>query len=285
MVYTVERVDSPIKTSSRGVLEFGRPENGLCWAIDGEGTGMYISLELFAMVQGQTSMIIGLESMGGEMVKYKVNGKALENLLHKFSQKVDSLARANRWAELNVPESNFLQLQRLVEAPFVSGHCLISGLEPHRTPKGPEHQRQSAVEDICRVVIGEGMTQMTTEDARVLANGTAEPLKMRNLGWERLKFDRTSYIVSLEVEATIGLGSPIRTHDRVLMGPNPTPNTKKGDYAIRQFLREKEASSLANARGENRDIGVVLLRGLTRIAEVDDAILRRTREYYRGRSA
>ena len=154
MVYTTERVDSPIKTSDRGVLEFGRPENGLCWATEGEGMGMYTSLELFTMVQGQTSMIIGLESMGGEMVKYKVNSKALESLLHKFSLKVDSLARANRWAELDVPESNFLQLQRLVEAPFFSGHCLISGLEPHRTPKGPEHQRQSAVEDMCRVVIG-----------------------------------------------------------------------------------------------------------------------------------
>jgi hypothetical protein len=31
MVYTVERVDESIKTNSKGILEFGRPENGFCW--------------------------------------------------------------------------------------------------------------------------------------------------------------------------------------------------------------------------------------------------------------
>ena len=136
MVYTVERVDASIKTNSKGILEFGRPENGFCWMVGDEGIITYSSLELFTMVQGRNSMIIGLESMDGEMIKYKVNGKTLETLLHKFSHKVDALARANRWAELEVPESSFLQLHRLVEAPFISGHCLISGLEPYRMPKG-----------------------------------------------------------------------------------------------------------------------------------------------------
>ena len=137
---------------------------------------------------------------------------------------------------------------------------------------------------MCRVVIGDGMTQMTMEDSRVLASGIAEPLKLRNLGWDKLKFDRPSYLVSLEAETSIGLGAPsgMRVYDRVLMGPNTTTNTKKGDYAIRQFLREKEASYITNIRKENRDIGVVLIRGLTRIAEIDDVILRRTREHYRG---
>jgi hypothetical protein len=91
-------------------------------------------------------------------------------------------------------------------------------------------------------------------------------------------------MVSLEYEATIGLGTPIglKTYDRVLMGSNPTPNSKKGDYAIRQFLREKEASFLANFQGSIGDVGIVLIRGLTKIVEIDDVILRRTREYYRG---
>jgi hypothetical protein len=113
-------------------------------------------------------MIIGLESAEGVMVKYKVNARALESLLHKFSLKVDSLAKANRWAELDVPESNILQLQRLVEAPFATEFCLISGLESHRMPRGNEQQRQSAVEDLCKVVIGDGMTQMTVVDREQL---------------------------------------------------------------------------------------------------------------------
>jgi hypothetical protein len=106
---------------------------------------------------------------------------------------------------------------------------------------------------------------------------------MRKLGWEHMRFDRPSYLVPLESETTVGLGAQtdIRVYDRVLMGPNPTSNSKKGDYAIRQFLREREANYLVNTQGDIKDIGIVLIRGLTKIAEIDDAIMRRTREYYR----
>jgi hypothetical protein len=229
------------------------------------------------MVNGQGAMIIGMESPDGSTVKYKVNPKALEILLHKFSRKVESLSKANRWAELEIPESSFLMLSKLAEAPFVAKHCLISGLEPHRMPRGKEQQRQSSVEDLCKVVIGEGLTQMSVEDSKVLGSGIADPLRMRNLGWDKLKFDRPSYLVSLEFEAAVGLGSPSnqRVYDRVLMGQSATANSRKGDYAIRQFLREKEASCLTNVLKGGGDIGVVLIRGLTRIAEIDDAILRR----------
>jgi hypothetical protein len=74
---------------------------------------------------------------------------------------------------------------------------------------------------------------------------------MRNLGWDKLRFERPSYLVPLEFETSVGhdvtMGS--RVYDRVLMGPNSAPNTKKGDYAIRQFLRPKEAIQLEKVQG------------------------------------
>ena len=95
MVYTLERVDAPVKTPTKGVIEFWGPVNGLCWMVGEEGVGTHSALELYPMVQNQPSMIIGLESAEGVMVKYKVNARALESLLHKFSLKVDSLAKAS----------------------------------------------------------------------------------------------------------------------------------------------------------------------------------------------
>ena len=62
MVYTLERVDAPVKTPTRGVIEFGSPVNGLCWMVGEEGVGTHSALELYPMVQNQSSMIIGLES-------------------------------------------------------------------------------------------------------------------------------------------------------------------------------------------------------------------------------
>jgi hypothetical protein len=46
MVYTLERVDAPVKTSNKGVIEFGVPVNGLCWMVGEEGTGTCSALEL-----------------------------------------------------------------------------------------------------------------------------------------------------------------------------------------------------------------------------------------------
>jgi len=151
-------------------------------------------------------------------------------------------------------------------------------------PKGNEQQKQVAVENICKVVIGDGVSQMSTDAARLLASGNAHPIRMRNLGWDKLRFERPSYLVPLEFETSVGhdvtMGS--RVYDRVLMGPNSAPNTKKGDYAIRQFLRPKEAIQLEKVQGEVKDVGVVLLRGLTKILEIDGELLRRTREHYRS---
>ena len=107
------------------------------------------------------------------------------------SLKVDSLAKASRWAELDVPDSNFLELNRLAEAPFATEFCLISGLESHRMPRANEQQRQSAVEDLCKVVIGDGMTQMTVEDSRKLASGAVEPDKAEKLRLGQIEIRQT----------------------------------------------------------------------------------------------
>jgi hypothetical protein len=218
-----------------------------------------------------------------ESYKYIVNTKALESLLHKFSLKVDALARSSRWGELELPESSFTQLHRFIERPFLSSHCLISGIDSHRMPRGTEQQRQKAVEDMCKVVIGDGVVQMSSEDASMLSRGIANPIRMRNLGWEKLKNDRPSYLVALESNAHVWdyMTAGPKVYDRVLMGPSVIPTSKRGDYAIRQFLRPKEAEHLAKIRGEVKDVGLVLIRGLTKIVEIDEAILRRTREHYR----
>jgi hypothetical protein len=70
---------------------------------------------------------------------------------------------------------------------------------------------------------------MTVEDSRALGSGIADPIRMRNLGWDKLKFNRPSYLVSLEFEASIGLGTPmgLRVYDRVLMGTKPDPEFKE----------------------------------------------------------
>jgi hypothetical protein len=135
-------------------------ENGECSAPD-----------LFHMIQGQSSIVIEFENVNEPGSKYRVNPRALENILHKFSLKVETIAKTPRWAELELPDSCLTQLHRFIEPPFVSGHCLVSGIEPLRMPKGNEQQKQVAVENICKVVIGDGVSQMSTDAARLLRVG------------------------------------------------------------------------------------------------------------------
>jgi hypothetical protein len=195
-VYTVERVDAPINSNESSDLRFGRPENGAFWMLGKDDVGTMAARDLHRLVQSQTGIVIEFIQSEGEYkesYKYIVNTKALESLLHKFSLKVDGLARASRWGELELPESSFTQLHRFIERPFLSGHCLISGIDSHRMPRGTEQQRQKAVEDMCKVVIGDGVVQMSSEDASMLSRGIANPIRVRNLGWEKLKNDRPSY--------------------------------------------------------------------------------------------
>ena len=77
---------------------------------------------------------------------YRVSTIALEILLQNLTKKIEYLSKANRWAELEQPDTKLGPLDRLLEEPFEANYCLISGLESHRTPKGTESQRQMAVE-------------------------------------------------------------------------------------------------------------------------------------------
>ena len=52
-----------------------------------------------------------------------------------------------------------------------------------------------AVEGMCRVVIGDGDTLISVEDVARLTSGENKPIRLRTLGWDKVSFDRVSYLV------------------------------------------------------------------------------------------
>jgi len=63
----------------------------------------------------------------------------------------------------------------------------------------------------------QGFFFSTMEETLLLGSGRADPIRLRNLGWGYQRFDRPSFLVSLESEALVGPIVPQgpRIYDRV----------------------------------------------------------------------
>ena len=138
-----------------------------------------------------------------------------------------------------------------------------------------------------------GMTTRAKADEKWLTNIRSRHtrlLKLSDLGWAQLPKERMFALVKLETSIMVGvsmIGGTPRT-ERIEVG---SENSDLPEYYTRQFVTEAEANFLKEVErrvGSDPGVNAIMggVRGLQRLTEVDDCLLRMTKngyeEYFKG---
>ena len=210
----------------------------------------------------------------------------MDGALNRLYEKIARIAGERRWAKTDQPYTILRGLERSIDGPFFSDYCLIAGLQCKYLNNG-RLSAQGADKIAHAVSFGVAESEAKRDELTACLDGTKPPIRPRNMGWGRYEFDRLMYLIALEspIEVGVTLMGGTMTYNRIrLAGDNRDNSNVGGEWVTRQFLTLDEARSYKlieeNESTQGRDVVIAGIRGLPRVLEIDNALIRRVRQSY-----
>jgi hypothetical protein len=221
-------------------------------------------------------------------VIYKVEVWGLEGVIDRLYQRISQLSRKKRWSRSKIPDSSLRDIEKSIDETFSSKHCLITGVQSKHLINGKISE--IGISKIALAVKGGVMDngpRMLPIELTRLRDGNNRPLRSRDFQWGRWKHDKMMFLVELESTIEVGTkldgGHPIYNRIRV-SAQEENRGGISGEWVIRQYLRSGEAEFIMRVvKSQERggtDAVVAGVRGLTKVLEIDNALLREVRKYY-----
>ena len=286
-ISTIGRPRNPIKeTGLKTDILFGVEDKGEHY-MKREGDNDYLYPSELA------SKIDECKSKGGIVLEFtgvkgqfRVATKSLDGALNRLYEKIARIAGERRWAKTDQPNTILRGLERSIDGPFFSDYCLIAGLQCKYLNNG-RLSAQGADKIAHAVSFGVSESEAKRDELTACLDGTKPPIRPRNMGWGRYEFDRLMYLIELEspIEVGVTLMGGTMTYNRIrLAGDNRDNSNVGGEWVTRQFLTLDEARSYKlieeNETTQGRDVVIAGIRGLPRVLEIDNALIRRVRQSY-----
>ena len=159
----------------------------------------------------------------------------------------------------------------------------MSGVPSQYFNGGLPHE--NIIEKLRRAVIGKIVVSKACEMSLAdIKNKRRKALKLSNMGWRPINMERAMVLKKLEnpLEVGITIKGGIRRFERALV-TKPDKDNKGGEYYTRQFVDEDEAAFFLSIEGKP-DVDDILggVRGLSRVTEIDDVVIRVTKNNFAG---
>ena len=280
--------------NSQADLTFGHEQNGEFPMVDEDGNEHELHppelLEMLADCKKRGGLIIEFQSLKG--LRYKLTTKALDEALDRLYKKIIHLAGERRWQSIPPPESHLRNLENQLDEPFLAEYCLIGGMQTKYLTNG-KLNGMGAIKINWAVnggseADGSGISSKTADD---IANGNKNPIRPRSMVWGRVDHDRLTYLVQLKEPIRVGVtmqgGVGVMVYGRVLISSTEDPSRTGigGEWVTRQYLRDEESVMFMKLEehGEQsygQDVVIAGLRGLPRVLELDNALIRAVRKHY-----
>jgi hypothetical protein len=217
--------------------------------------------------------------------KYRLSTRALEITTDRITKRAEKMATEKKWANIHQPDTILGSLANNIDESFTSDHCLITGLLPKYLIEGKMNEAGITALDSAprggRFGDGPGPAIGELQD---VTNGNRNPIRPSNMRWGRLRFDRLTYLIRLDTPVLVGIGltGGKSCYERICIAGEEDKRSPGGEWVTRQYLRPREVSHFALMHKDPtpQDVVLLALRGLSRVQEIDNAIMRAVGNYY-----
>ncbi len=127
----------------------------------------------------------------------------------------------------------------------------------------------------------------SSDDILALMEGRKSPIRPKSMGWGRTDYDRVTFLIQLEhdntAEVSLTKSAPIYSRVCVSTAAEQTTRRIGGEWLTRTYLRQVEVDNFVEIeRRPTIGLDVVLggIRGLPRVSEIDNFLLRAVRKHY-----
>ncbi len=229
-------------------------------------------------------MVIEFLKEDGSRSRFLTGVTALETLMNRLMVRMVEAVKETRWTEIEQPDSLMDCIDGSIEEEFPSSYCLISGIGQKQVML---QGNAANLDKLVTAVAGLDNMEIESDYLSQLREGKVRPIRSQDLGWERMMHDRAMYLIQLKTPVIVGrnLVGDIPIYRRHCTSESVEGQGLKGEWVIRQLLRMNEADAIRRVVESERgyDVGVVMIRGLTKVTVIDEAILRWARKYYRDK--
>jgi hypothetical protein len=180
--------------------------------------------------------------------------------------------------------SRILHLVNSCEPSFKAQYCMISGIQSAYFK--PESLAEHVMSKIRKASKGVRVEVKPCERwLSDIKNRKVKQLRPSMMGWSACPREKSLIVVKLErpIEAGISLAGGNRIYERVLV--SSPEGEEGGEFLIRQLLTDAEARFLLKIMDKSKSgpVNVIMggVRGLPRVTEFDECVLKITRSRYR----
>ena len=290
-----KRSDLPVNSNEAPIMVFG-PAIGPYHHLkrgDGSGIQSISTEEIESYADTDQDILIGVEykRTNGSTVtlKYMAKSKPMATLAKKLATKCKELAMAKpAWETYKLGQSRMLHLTNSCDATFSSEHCIISGLKAEYFKS--DFSVDALIAKIRKAVRGKIQSAVPSEAwLNDIKFKRKRHLKLSCMGWNfGAAKDREKVFILVKLENPIEVGISMlggrRCYERVNV--SYMQHEEGGEWFSRQFVSANEANFLINVErrvmvGET-SVNVIMggVRGLPRITELDECVLRVTKNKY-----
>ena len=174
-------------------------------------------------------------------------------------------------------------LGKSCDTPITANYCIVSGVPSQYFNGGTIHD--NIFEKLRKAVAGRSVISKACEDALAdIKHKRRKALRLSNMEWKAINIERAFVLVKLDAPIMVGTTMKGRTrrYERILV-TKPDKDNKGGEFFQRQFVDDDEVQFLLAIEGlSNIDVILSGVRGLPRVTEIDDAVLRDTKNTVAG---
>jgi hypothetical protein len=288
-----KRSDLPVNSAEQPIMVFG-PAIGPYHPLKrGDGSGVQtVSIEeIESYVDADLDFLIGIEyrktNRSLVIIKYLTKSRHMSALAKKVGEKCKDMARTRpAWETYKLGQSRMGHLSNSCDAIFNSEYCIISALKMDYFK--PEYNSDSLVSKIRRAVKGKATLASPNEAwLNDIRHKRRRHIKLSTMGWSfGLAKDKEKVFILVKLESPVLVGVTMaggcRRYERVNVSNSNQDDG--GEWLARQFVSKEEANFLINVerRTLTGEVNVIMggVRGLPRMTELDECILRVTKSKY-----
>ena len=288
-----KRSDPPVNSAEQPIMVFG-PAIGPYHPLKrGDGSGVQtVSIEeIESYADADLDFLIGIEycKTNGKLVtlKYLTKSRHMAALAKKVAEKCKDMARARpSWETYKLGQSRMGHLSNSCDATFSSGYCIISALKMDFFKS--DYNCDWLVAKIRKAVRGRVISAVPSENwLNDIRHKRRRHIKLSSMGWSfgpAKDREKVFILVKLETPVQVGvtMSGGIRRYERVNVASSK--HDEGGEWLSRQFVTDDEANFLINVerRTLTGEVNVIMggVRGLPRMTELDECILRVTKSKY-----
>jgi hypothetical protein len=231
----------------------------------------YTDLEALA---ASTTVIVGLkESNDFTMVRYEVSPCSFISIIEAFEERIREISTLSSiWVPKIVSSIHTDRPSIPCDRSFLSQYILVGNIDPNSFKS---HESVAALKERLRICAAyQGCPGADDEDLNHLDEPLVGHIRPPNLGIDENLCIRSLKVIKLKQQIKVGinLDGGLRLVDRIHI--NQMDTEAPPIYYTRQYLSDKEASTLLLAESTKLDTCVLLARRLTKRTELDDLVRR-----------